>query len=120
MTVGRGLDPEKFKLLTQFQSRYVLTSGANIPVYDESGDRTHSLFAKLFLEILRQNKNVLSGEMLSHEMVNRVRERIESPERVTPSYSFLQDAGHTAGDFFFVPMPQPLLVMSDSIGQDSV
>jgi hypothetical protein len=120
MTVGRGLDPEKFKLLTQFQSRYVLTSGANIPVYDESGDRTHSLFAKLFLEILRQNKNVLSGEMLSHEMVNRVRERIESPERVTPSYSFLQDAGHTAGDFFFVPMPQPLLVMSESIGQDSV
>ena len=120
MTVGRGLDPEKFKLLTQFQSRYVLTSGANIPVYDESGDRTHSLFAKLFLEILRQNKNVLSGEMLSHEMVNRVRERIESPERVTPSYSFLQDAGHTAGDFFFVPMPQPLLVRSDSIGQDSV
>ncbi len=120
MTIGRGLDPEKFKLLTQFQSRYVLTSGANFPVYDESGDRTHSLFAKLFLEILRQNKNVLSGEMLSHEMVNRVRERIESPERVTPSYSFLQDAGHTAGDFFFVPMQNPLLVSTSLSIQDSV
>ena len=120
MTVSRGLDPEKFKLLTRFQARYVLASGANIPVYDESGDRTHSLFAKLFIEVLRQNRNVLSGKMLSHEMISRVRERLENPERATPSYSFLQDAGHKAGDFFFVPKPQPLLVMSDSIGQDSV
>ncbi len=120
MTVSRGLDPEKFKLLTRFQARYVLASGANIPVYDESGDRTHSLFAKLFIEVLRQNRNVLSGEMLSHEMISRVRERIKNPERATPSYSFLQDAGHKAGDFFFVPKPQPLLVMSDSIGRDSV
>jgi len=120
MSVGRGLDLEKFRLLTQFRSRYVLTSGANVPVYDESGDRTHSLFAKLFMEILRQNRNVLSGEMLSHEMINRVRERIEYPERVTPSYSFLQDAGHKAGDFFFVPKPDPLLVMSDTTRRDSV
>jgi hypothetical protein len=72
------------------------------------------------MEVLRQNKNVLSGEMLSHEMVNRVRERIDHPERVTPSYNFLQDAGHKAGDFFFVPKQQPLLVMSDSTRQDSV
>ena len=63
---------------------------------------------------------MLSGKMLSHEMISRVRERLENPERATPSYSFLQDAGHKAGDFFFVPKPQPLLVMSDSIGQDSV
>jgi hypothetical protein len=112
MTVGRGLDPEKFKLLAQFQSRYVLTSGANVPVYDESGDRSHSLFAKSFMEILRQNKNVLSGEMLSHEMINRVRESVTDPDRVTPTYNFLQDAGHKAGDFFFVPMLQPLFVAS--------
>ena len=119
MTVSRGLDPEKFKLLAQFQSRYVLTSGANVPVYDESGDRTHSLFAKYFMEILRQNKNVLSGEMLSHEMVNRVRERVSDPDRVTPTYNFLQDAGHKAGDFFFVPMLQPLLIASATTRQDS-
>jgi hypothetical protein len=62
MAVGRGLDPEKFKLLAQFKSRYVLTSGANVPVYDENGDRRHSMFAKSFLEVLRQNKNVLSIE----------------------------------------------------------
>ena len=120
MTVSRGLDPEKFKLLAQFQSRYVLTSGANVPVYDESGDRTHSLFAKYFMEILRQNKNVLSGEMLSHEMVNRVRERVSDPDRVTPTYNLLQDAGHKAGDFFFVPKQEPLLVAAAAQRQDSV
>jgi hypothetical protein len=112
MTVGRGLDPVKFKLLAPFQARYVLTSGANVPVYDESGDRSHSLFAKLFMEILRQNKNVLSGEMLSHEMINRVRESVADPDRATPAYNSLKDTGHTAGDFFFVPMLQPLLVAS--------
>ena len=53
MSVGRGLGPERFKLLAKFQSRYVLTSGANVPVYDDNGDRTHSLFAKFFMEILR-------------------------------------------------------------------
>jgi len=114
MSVGRGLDPERFRLLAQFQSRYVLTSGANVPVYDDSGDRTHSLFAKFFMEVLRQNKNVLSGEMLSYEMAHRVREGIEDPERATPTYNILQDVGHVAGDFFFVPMPQPILVASVS------
>lgn len=116
MSVGRGLDPDRFKLLARFQSRYVLTSGANIPVYDESGDRTHSLFAKFFMEVLRQNRNVLSGEMLSFEMAYRVRESIKNPERATPTYNILQDVGHRAGDFFFVPMPQPLLVASVSAG----
>ena len=119
MSVGRGLGPERFKLLAKFQSRYVLTSGANVPVYDDNGDRTHSLFAKFFMEILRQNNNVLSGEMLSYEMGHRVRERIENPERVTPTYSFLQGAGHKAGDFFFVPTLQPTLVAVASSGQDS-
>ncbi len=119
MSVGRGLGPERFKLLAKFQSRYVLTSGANVPVYDDNGDRTHSLFAKFFMEILRQNNNVLRGEMLSYEMGHRVRERIENPERVTPTYSFLQGAGHKAGDFFFVPTLQPTLFADASFGQDS-
>ncbi len=118
-SVGRGLDPERFKLLAKFRSRYVLTSGANVPVQEESGDRTHSLFARSFMEILRQNNNVLSGEMLSYEIAHRIRERVNDPERVTPTYSFLQDAGHKAGDFFFVPTLQPTLFADASPGQDS-
>ncbi len=118
-SVGRGLDPERFKLLAKFRSRYVLTSGANVPVLDESGDRTHSLFAKSFMEILRQNNNVLSGEMLSYEIAHRVRERVKDPQRVTPTYSFLQDTGHKAGDFFFVPTLQPTLFADASSRHDS-
>jgi hypothetical protein len=85
MSVGRGLDPQKFKILVGFKSRYVLTSGANLPFYDESGDRTHSMFAKLFIEVLRQNNNLLSGEMLSYELSNRLRERAPDPDRATPA-----------------------------------
>lgn len=120
MSVGRGMDPERFKLLAQFQSRYVLTSGANVPFYDENGDRTHSMFAKLFMEVLRQNNNVLSGEMLSYELSNRLRERAEDPDRSTPTYSFLQDAGHKAGDFFFVPKSEEMVAASAAMGQDTV
>jgi hypothetical protein len=120
MSVGRGLDPQKFKILVGFKSRYVLTSGANLPFYDESGDRTHSMFAKLFIEVLRQNNNLLSGEMLSYELSNRLRERAPDPDRATPAYNSLQNAGHVAGDFFFVPKPEPMLAASGSIGQDSV
>lgn len=118
-SVGRGLNPEYFRRLTKFQSRFVLTSGANVPVYDESGDHTHSLFARSFIEILRQNNNVLSGEMLFYELSYRIRERVKNPERNTPTYSFLQDAGHVAGDFFFVPKPEPLTVADASLRQDS-
>jgi hypothetical protein len=120
MAVGRGLNPEAFKLLAQSRSRLVLTSGANFPVYDENGDRTHSLFAKFFLEVLRQNKNVLSAEMLSSEMINRIRERVEDSERATPSYNSLEDAGHRAGEFFFVPRAEPMLVAAPSPQPESV
>jgi len=118
--LGRGVDPSIFKQLASLKSRVVLTSGANVPVSDESGDRTHSLFAKYFMEILRQNENVLSGEMLSYELGSRVRSQVESPDRVTPSYTSLQDAGHRGGDFFFVPVQKPLMVARASTGQDSV
>ena len=114
-TIGRGLDPERFAQLAKFQSRFVLTSGANVPVYDEGGDKTHSLFAKTFMEILRQNSNVLTGEMLSFELAQRVSERLEEPQKALPTYSSLQGAGHVAGDFFFVPAEQPSMVASAQV-----
>jgi len=118
--LGRGVDPNIFRQMASLKSRVVLTSGANVPVSDENGDRTHSLFAKYFMEILRQNENVLSGEMLSYELGSRVREKVENPDRVTPTYTSLQDAGHRGGDFFFVPVQQPLMVAQMSTGKDSV
>jgi hypothetical protein len=109
-SVGRGLNPKRFGILARLPARLVLTSGANLPITDEDGDQPHSMFAKYFIEVLRQNNNVLSGEMLSHEMTFRVRESIENPERVTPTYQPLLGAGHGNGDFFFVPSMEATLV----------
>lgn len=120
MAIGRGMDAQKFRIMATLKSRFVLTSGANLPIYDENGDRTHSMFSKIFMQVLRQNSNVLSGEMLSYELTNRLRERADNPDRATPAYSVLDGTGHEAGDFFFVPLPEPMLAASDAIGQDSV
>ena len=109
-SVGRGLNPERFRILSGLPARLVLTSGANVPVMDEGGDATHSMFARNFIEVLRQNDNVLSGEMLTHEMVFRLRESVENPDRVTPAYQPLLGAGHGNGDFFFVPSMDATLV----------
>lgn len=109
-SVGRGLNPERFGILSKLPARLVLTSGANVPITDKDDDTTHSLFARHFIEVLRQNENVLSGEMLTHEMVFRLRETVENPERVTPAYQPLLGAGHGNGDFFFVPSVESTLV----------
>lgn len=114
LSVGRGLDPKRFELLSKLQARLVLTSGENLPIRDEQGDPTHSLFAKHFLDVLRQNEIVLSGEMLSYELAHRVRSQLGGSERATPSYNSLQGAGHKAGDFFFVPMQEPMLVAASN------
>jgi chromosome segregation ATPase len=109
-SVGRGLNPKRFGILANLPARLVLTSGANMPVTSTDGDQRHSLFAKYFIEVLRQNENVLSGEMLSHEMIFRVRDNIKDPERATPTYQPLLGAGHGHGDFFFVPSMESTLL----------
>ncbi|MEO1034803.1 MAG: caspase family protein [Pseudomonadota bacterium] len=109
-TVGRGLDPKRFKLLARFQSRNVLMSGANLPRVNDNGDSRHSLFAHYFMEVLRRNENVLSGEMLYFQMAQRIQEQFDDPERATPTYNSLQGAGHKAGDFFFVPTPSETMM----------
>src|SRR5690606_30056239 len=99
-----------FGILANLPARLVLTSGANMPITSADGDKKHSLFATYFIEVLRQNENVLSGEMLSHEMVFRVRDNVKDPERATPTYQPLLGAGHGHGDFFFVPSMEASLV----------
>jgi hypothetical protein len=58
--------------------------------------------------------------MLSYELGSRVRAKADNPDRVTPSYTSLQDAGHRGGDFFFVPLPQPMMAAEIAGGLDSV
>jgi len=92
----------------------VLTSGEITPVADSAGDKNHSLFARYFIQVLRQNVNVMSGEMLSYALSERM---LREPVRVgkngqeqRPTYSTLQDANHDVGDFFFVPTAEPAKV----------
>lgn len=104
--VGRGITERRFMLQVNRRARMVLTSGLDTPVIDTSGDRMHSVFAKYFLQVLRQNDTVLSGEMLSHQLSDRIRtESSRLGLEQTPTYSSLHDANHQFGDFFFVPAP---------------
>jgi hypothetical protein len=99
-----GMDAHKFQVQWNRPARMVLTSGQNTPVVDSMGDSRHSLFAKYFIQILRQNDNVVSGQMLSYELNSRI---AAAAARMglnqAPTYTNLQDANHQFGDFFFVP-----------------
>jgi Caspase domain/Sel1 repeat len=95
-------------------ARMVLTSGQNEPVVDgTSADATHSLFADLFITVLRQNSILLSGNVLAHELTSRIQEYTRRTGlKQTPTYSNLQDPQHKFGDFFFVPLATPVQVVS--------
>lgn len=113
-TIGRGLNETRLRVQWNRKARMVLTSGENTPVADSAGDKNHSLFARYFLQVLRQNVNIMSGEMLSHALGERM---LTEPTKVgkdgrqqRPTYSTLQDADHDVGDFFFVPVAEPARV----------
>ena len=106
-TIRRDLSEKRFQVQWNRRARMVLTSGQNTPVVDTSGDRNHSLFAKYFISVLRQNSGVMSGEMLSYELSSRMQpEATRMGLKQTPTYTSLQDANHEYGDFFFVPSPK--------------
>ncbi|MGH2607496.1 MAG: caspase family protein [Tepidiformaceae bacterium] len=108
-TLGRlepGISDEEFakllQLMAQKRSRMVMTSGGVEPVIDSAGGQ-HSAFAQVFLELLRSNVGVLSGQ----EMFQRLRLKVTSTaHRVevqqVPEYAPIKFAGHESGDFFFV------------------
>lgn len=107
-TIGRGLNETRLRVQWNRRARMVLTSGEVTPVADSSGDGNHSVFARYFIQVLRQNDNVMSGEMLSHELSGRMLAQPiqvgKNGQRQRPTYSTLQDANHDIGDFFFVPV----------------
>jgi hypothetical protein len=113
-TIGRGLNETRLRVQWNRRARMVLTSGQVTPVADSAGGGNHSVFARYFIQTLRQNDNVMSGEMLSHELSGRMQAQPvkvgESGQRQTPTYSTLQDANHDVGDFFFVPAAEAVKV----------
>ncbi len=86
-----------FRRISGKVGRTVLTSGGLEPVVDSGGGK-HSVFAKAFLDVLRENTEVIDGQTVFSLLkrpvvVNAVQ---------TPEYSDLRFAGHDGGDFVFV------------------
>ncbi|MCP5366114.1 MAG: caspase family protein [Hyphomicrobiales bacterium] len=94
---GGGDRAQLIKRLATKKSRTVLTSGGLEPVADAGGER-HSVFAKAFLDTLRENGGVLEGQ----EIFLRLRQKVVVNADQTPEYSDVRKAGHDGGDFVFV------------------
>ncbi len=88
------------KLMAKSQSRTALSSGAVQPVLDEGGGE-HSVFAKAFLDALKNNQDVLQGYALYRQVANEV--SAHSGNFQTPQYAPIKHAGHETGQFFFIP-----------------
>jgi uncharacterized caspase-like protein len=112
--VGHGDDERSTAIRWHHSARMVLTSGENEPVVDgNSPDPAHSLFAYQFINVLRQNDILLSGEKLALEVSSRISAAARrNGLKETPTYSNLQDPQDKGGDFFFVPVTRPVQLAS--------
>jgi len=89
--------------LAKLPSRTVLTSGGEQPVLDAGGGG-HSIFARIFMQILNQNDGVLEGSRLYGVLFDQVRQSAAKYKvDQEPRYSQIVDAGHLNGEFLFIP-----------------
>jgi predicted nucleic acid-binding Zn-ribbon protein len=89
--------------LAKLPSRTVLTSGGQQPVLDAGGGG-HSIFARAFMEALRDNQGVLEGSALYGQIFDPVRQTAAKYKvSQEPRYSQIVDAGHLNGEFLFIP-----------------
>ena len=95
------------------RSRTALTSGGLEPVVDSGGGR-HSVFAKAFLDALRDNSEMIDGRTL----FDRVRMPVVLNAEQTPEYADVRMAGHDGGDFVFVPTGTPGVTAVEPGGAD--
>jgi hypothetical protein len=86
------------KEMSEKRSRTVLISGGLKPL--KIGGESHSLFAKAFLDVLRDNDDFITGLHLYQKVSAQ---SVFSAVKQVPQYAPIQFAGHEAGDFIFVP-----------------
>lgn len=84
--------------IVEKKSRTVMSSGGLEPVMDGGGGTNHSVFAKAFIDALRENPDVLDGQ----GMFASIRRPIVLNSDQTPEYADIRQAGHDGGDFLFV------------------
>jgi len=83
--------------LANTRSRTVLTSGNLEPVIDGGGGR-HSVFAKAFIDALRDNEGIIDGSRLFLDL----RRKVMLSADQTPQYANIRFTDHDGGDFLFV------------------
>ena len=97
--LASGMTSDKWlRRMQAKRSRNALTSGGKEPVLD-SGGGSHSVFAKAFLEVLRENQVILDGDSL----FDRIKGTVVSNAKQTPLYAEIPMTGHDNGDFLLVP-----------------
>jgi formylglycine-generating enzyme required for sulfatase activity len=84
--------------MTTKRARLALTSGGLEPVSDVGGG-DHSVFAKEFLDALRENDGVLEGQAL----FGRIKQDVVVNANQTPDYGKIRLASDDGGDFLLVP-----------------
>ena len=82
--------------MSKKRARTALASGGLEPVLDGGGG--HSVFAKAFMDALKENKSVLDGQAL----FDAIKRPIVVNADQTPQYSDIRRAGHDGGNFVFV------------------
>ena len=76
----------------------------------DSGGGKHSVFAKAFLDVLKENNDILEGQRIYQEVSARVSYAAAAvmtdhgPIEQVPQYAPIKFAGHESGDFLFVPI----------------
>jgi uncharacterized caspase-like protein len=85
------------------RSRLALTSGGLSPVLDQ-GDGTHSVFARVLLDVLDGNAGVVEVSRLFAEISQRLPAAASAfGVEQTPQLAPISRAGDEGGEFFFVP-----------------
>ena len=100
-TLTRGVKIEGQKqvvleALSKKRTRVVLTSGGLEPVTDSGGGK-HSIFAKVLLEVLRENDGIMFGS----DLFSKLRRPVMLNAEQTPEFGDIRFAGHEGGDFIF-------------------
>ena len=101
--VSEELKMKWYNKMLENLSRTVLTSGGLEPVID-SGSSGHSIFAKVLIDALAANDEILSGQALFRMVSKKVRRAAERyGYEQSPQYGPIHHTDHEASDFFFVP-----------------
>ena len=80
------------------KTRLVITSGGNEPVVDNDGG-DHSYFANKFIDVLKNNNNVIQSMYL----FQNVSEYVINNANQTPNRTVIFGTGDDGGDFLFFP-----------------